>query len=127
MNFCGCLLQRILLANYCEATKSCLDDPSGNDEDNTKSRSITADRHREQHSFLRCCYDCRRATIVVNVIGFVVALFFLLAQGSIMMDKNSEISHNALLAGMVIVSVALVMNTIEIYGAINYKTWAVMV
>jgi hypothetical protein len=64
---------------------------------------------------------------VVNVIGFVVALFFLLAQGSIMMDKNSEISHNALLAGMVIVSVALVMNTIEIYGAINYKTWAVMV
>jgi hypothetical protein len=77
----------------------------------------------------------RWATIVVNFIVVVIALFFLLfGVGLFMMDKNNssgvqnlEISPDDISVQMVFVSVILGMHAIGIYGALYYKAGAVMI
>jgi hypothetical protein len=59
----------------------------------TKTRSIAADRRRENHLFCGCCCDYRRATIVVNMVNIVccfLVLFFGVGGGFIKMATNNS-------------------------------------
>lgn len=115
------------------------------------SRLFPPSPGRQNHLFLRCCCDCRRATLVVNCFTIVwnLIIMILMFVGVEFLEKNAsaiaqdmdddqvakefeEMAKNGTLDFMegimdVIFMFSIVLHGFGVYGAIHYQNWAIIV